>query len=413
MTEDRVCPVVDFDHHTAAHAADPVGAYQRLREHGPVVWTEAYGGFFVLTNHETVFDAARDDDLFSSGRHEGRDGLAIVIPEAPFAFHIPIEMDPPEFRSYREVLNKIISPRAMGEIQPTIDKFVTGFIDEIIETGEADLAFVAAVPAAVTVDWLGMDASEYKRYVDAMHTLIAEPPGSEQFIYARDVAVPWVEQTVRAHIAARREQPSDDATSALLAAEVNGAPMTDDEVYSMLELLITGGVSTTAALVTSALVWLSQHLDERQRLRDDPSLLPAAIEEFLRVFSPTQALARTVTRDTTFHGCPMQAGDRVLMSWASANRDPAQFDDPDELDLERRSNRHTAFGVGIHRCAGSHVARAMAVTTLGQILERLPDHTVDLDGLVTYPDQGLNTGYKSVPARFTPGERRAAPLWGD
>lgn len=413
MTEQPRCPIVHFDHHSAEHAADHVGAYRELREECPVAWTDAHGGFWVLSDYPSVFEASRDDDLFSSARSEhGGEGLAIIIPKAPTAFHIPIELDPPKFRSYRKVVNAVTSPAAVRQLTDVIDKFVTGFIDEIIETGEADLAFVAGVPAAVTVDWLGLDAAEYKRYVDAMHTLVSAPPDSAEYAYARDVAVPWVEKTVRTHIAARREQPTDDATSAFLAAEVDGRTMTDDEIYSILELLISGGVGTTASLVTQALVWLYQNPGERQRLIDDPSMIDVAVEEFLRVFSPTQALARTVTRDAEFQGVHLRAGDRALMSWASANRDPRQFDDPDEVDITRWPNKHMAFGLGIHRCAGSHLGRAMARAMIGQVLERMPDYIVGTEAIVPYPDQGTNAGYHSIPCSFTPGKRRLArPLF--
>lgn len=129
----------------------------------------------------------------------------------------------------------------------------------------------------------------------------------------------------------------------------------DDDI----ELLLAGGTVTTSSLVSQAMIWLYQHQDVRQRLIDQPELRERATEEFLRYFSPTQALARTVTTDVEFHRCSLQAGDRVLLAWASANRDPAGgFDDPDELDIERWPNRHVAFGVGVHRCVGSHIARA-------------------------------------------------------
>jgi cytochrome P450 len=169
-------------------------------------------------------------------------------------------------------------------------------------------------------------------------------------------------------------------------------------------------VGTTASLVSQTLVWLYQHQDVRADLIEHPEKLTRAIEEFLRYFSPTQALARTVATDAEFRGHCVYTGDRVLLAWASANRDPAQFADPDNLDIERWPNRHTAFGVGVHRCAGSHLGRAMASELLGQILERMPDYAVQLDGLQAYPHQGTNTGWRSIPATFTPGPRRGPVL---
>jgi hypothetical protein len=145
----------------------------------------------------------------------------------------------------------------------------------------------------------------------------------------------------------------------------------------------------------------------RRQLIDHPDMLPRAVEEFLRCFSPTQALARTVTIDVEFHSCPMRQGDRVLLSWASANRDPAVFEDPDTVDIERWPNRHAAFGLGTYRCAGAHIARILARTLLGRILERMPDYVIDTERLEPYLAQGVNAGYRQIPARFRPGRAAA------
>jgi cytochrome P450 len=195
--------------------------------------------------------------------------------------------------------------------------------------------------------------------------------------------------------------------SYLVQQEVDGRPITLDEVFSMVDLLIAGGTVTTANLVSQSLVWLYQHQDVRQRLIAQPELMDRAVEEFLRVFAPSQALARTIVKDVDFHGCPMRAGDRALLAWASANRDEAGgFEAPDEVDIERWPNRHTSFGIGVHRCAGSHLGRAMGRRLLTEVLTRMPDYVIDLDGVVPYAAQGANSGYTRVPATFTPGPRR-------
>ncbi len=173
----------------------------------------------------------------------------------------------------------------------------------------------------------------------------------------------------------------------------------------MVDLLLSGGVGTTASLVSNTVVWLHEHQEVRQDLVEHPEKMDRAIEEFLRFFSPTQGLARTVTKDTEFMGCPMKEGDRVLLSWASANRDGELFEAPDELDIERWPNRHTAFGIGVHRCAGAHLGRAMAKELLSQIINRMGDYEVDRSKLVRYPHQGTNNGWTEIPATFTPGPR--------
>ncbi|MDP3968297.1 MAG: cytochrome P450 [Nocardioides sp.] len=406
MSEPR-CPVAHFDHHSAEHAENHVEIYRKLREESPVAWTEAHGGYWVISAYKALFDASRNDDVFSSGRHDeyGGPGLSVTIPKAPTAFHIPIELDPPAFRPYRKAVNQVTAPAAVENLDEVIKHYVTGFLDTIIEEGSADLAIVASVPAAVTLHWIGLDPSQYQNYVDAMHTLVSAAPGSPEYVHAAEVAVPWVSKTVREHIAHRREHPADDATTHFINVEVDGRKMDDDEIYSILELVISGGVGTTASLVTQSLVWLFQNPEERQRLIDDPAMVDVAVEEFLRVFSPTQALARTIMEDTEFHGCPVRKGDRALLSWASANRDAEQFENPDAVDITRWPNRHVAFGLGIHRCAGSHLGKAMAREMIRQVLRRAGDYVVDMDNIVSYPDQGTNAGFHSIPVTFTPGER--------
>ncbi|MBV9206886.1 MAG: cytochrome P450, partial [Actinobacteria bacterium] len=371
MTVHQREPVAAFDHNSPEHSADPVGSYRALREKCPVAWTEAHGGYWVISGYDSVFEAARDDGVFSSARNSyGGEGLTVVIPKTPMHLHIPIEIDPPEFRQYRKLINPITSPTAVKRMQGLISKYTTWFIDEVIESGRCDLAQVIGVPSIVTVDWLGLPVSDWHRYARLHHAILAAVPGSAEYVQATTVDMPFCSQQMQEVITARRCEPREDVISYLIQQEVNDFPISEDEVFSMVELLLAGGVGTTASLVSQALVWLYQHRDVRADLIAQPDKLARAIEEFLRYFSPTQALARTVAHDASFHGCALYQGDRVLLAWASANRDAAQFSNPDTLDIERWPNRHTAFGVGIHRCAGSHLGRAMATELLRQILER-------------------------------------------
>jgi cytochrome P450 len=406
MPTSQRCPVVAFDHHSQAHAEDPVAGYRDLRMSAPVAWTEAHGGYWVLSDYASVFDAARDDDVFSSARHEEVSGLAILIPPSPVHLHIPIELDPPDFRKFRKIVNLITAPAAVARLEDKVEYYTTWFIDNVIETGEADFADVIGAIAILTIDWLGLPAEEWRRYAAAQHAVIAERPDSEAFQRAVKEELPYLAQQMREVIAARTAEPQDDVISMLVQQEVDGRPLTPDEVFGITDILVAGGTGTTASLVSQVLVWLYEHQDVRVRLAREPELLDRAIEEFLRVFTPQQALARTVMKDVEFHGCQMRAGDRVLMSWASANRDEAAFQDPDVIDIERWPNRHVTFGVGIHRCAGSHLARRMAHSLLSQILERMPDYVIDTSKLDLYPDQGVNVGYRRIPATFTPGPRR-------
>jgi cytochrome P450 len=407
--DDRRCPAVAFDHTSAQHSRDPVGAYRALREIGPVVRTQEHGGYFVATDYASVFAAARTEDIFSSARGpHGGDGLATVIPKVPVHLHIPVELDPPLSREYRKILNPVTAPVAIEAMLPRIKAWTTWFVDQVVESGECDLAAVIGVPAVVTLDWLGLSTEDWRRYSAALHAVLADRPGSPAHTRAVNVDLPWMTRQVREAIAARRAEPEDDIISWIVGASVNGEPINDDDAYSMVELLISGGVGTTASLVSQALVWMCRNPSVRDRVRERPALLDKAVEEFVRYFSPTQALARTVTRETELSGCPLHEGDRILLAWASATRDPKQFDDPDTLDIERWPNRHTGFGIGVHRCAGSHLGRAMARELLRQVITRMPDYQVDFDALEAYPSQGVNSGWQRIPTRFTPGRRLGA-----
>ncbi|MFW6773883.1 cytochrome P450 [Nocardioides sp. CPCC 205120] len=404
-TADR-SPVVEFDHNSDAHSDDPAGSYRRLRTEHPVAWTEAHGGYWVLSGYDAVFEAARDDYTFSSARNSyGGEGLSVVIPKTPAPFHIPIEVDPPEFKKWRKLINPITAPAAVERMEQLVQHYVTAFIDDIIEVGECDMTSVIGVPAIVTVDWLGLPIEHWRTYASAFHALLVAVPGTEEFDRAVTQDLPMLEEITRKVIADRTADPKDDIISYLVQQEVDGRRVTSDEVFAMVDLLLSGGVGTTASLVSNTVVWLYQHPDVRQDLIDHPEKLERALEEFLRYFSPTQALARTVTTDVEFQGADMKEGDRVLIAWSSANRDAQQFDDPDEIDIERWPNRHTAFGIGAHRCAGSNLGRAMAKELLSQFLTRMGDYVVDLDQLERYPHQGTNTGWQRIPATFTPGPR--------
>ncbi|MEU8802971.1 cytochrome P450 [Spirillospora sp. NPDC048819] len=407
MSTPRRCPAIDFDHNSQAHADDTVGSYRAIRTSTPIAWTEAHQGYWVLSDYASVFEAARDDETFSSRRTPyGGEGLAVVIPKTPMHLHIPIELDPPEFRTFRKIVNRVTAPAAVERMRAKIDHYTTWFIDQVIETGECDFTDVIGVPAIVTVDWLGLDAEDWKRYSTAHRATLSGVPGSPEFQQAVEVDLPELSERMQRTITARREAPADDIISYLVQQEIDGRPITDEEVFAMTELLVAGGTGTTASLVSQALVWLYRHPDVRQTLIDHPEKLERAVEEFLRYFSPTQALARTVVQDRDFRGCPMKTGDRVLLAWASANRDESVFENADEIDIERWPNRHTSFGVGVHRCVGSHLGRAMSHALISQLLERMPDYTIDLDALERYPQQGTNVGFRSIPARFTPGPRR-------
>ncbi|MGH8862512.1 MAG: cytochrome P450/oxidoreductase [Jatrophihabitantaceae bacterium] len=388
--------------------ADPVGYYADFRERCPVGHTDAHGGFFYTTRYADVARIARDDEAFSSARSDhGGTGVGIVIPKGHGLEQYPIELDPPASVDYRELINPLLTPAAVDALEPMIARHAAGIVDEFVEHGSCDFVrdLTNPLPAAVTLDWLGFPESDRPRLAGPIHDIFAALAGSERAMRGA-AGLGYMDRRIRELIRERRAEPRDDATSSLVAGRrADGSEFSEDDLVSVIGLLIAGGVDTTTSLTGWTLVHLSTHPDQRRRLIESPDLLDAATDEFLRAFTPAQAMARTLTSDASVGGCPMPAGDRVLIPWVAANHDPSVFPAPREVRLDRDASRHLAFGIGTHRCAGAHLARAMFRAMMTQVLTRLPDYEVLVDGLVPYPTQGNQTGWDAIPAVFTPGTR--------
>ncbi|WP_285703435.1 cytochrome P450 [Microtetraspora sp. NBRC 16547] len=403
---------VDFDHHSALCTEDPVAYYESFREGCPVGRTAAHGGYVYTTRYADVVRVARDDGTFSSSRAAaGPDRVAIVIPSGPGLEQYPIELDPPRSTEYRDLINPLLTPDTVDRLRPMIARHATRIVDEFVELGSADFVrdLTNPLPAAVTLDWLGFPEEDWAPLAGPIHDIFAAPADSDRARRGAEGLV-HMERRIRELVRLRREEPADDAVSHLVAQRrPDGEPFGEDELVSVIGLLIAGGVDTTTSLTGSVLVHLSRNPDQRRRLIESPDLLETATEEFLRAFAPSQSMARTALADTEIGGCPVRAGERVLIPWVAANHDPAVFPDPAEIRLDRDATRHLSFGIGTHRCAGAHLARAMFREMVTQVLTRLPDFTVLEEGLIAYPTRGNQSGWDAIPAVFTPGPRRGTP----
>jgi cytochrome P450 len=399
---------VDFDHYSADYAERWREINARNRQHCPVAFTEAHGGFWQLSRYTDVAAAARDDDTFSSwypnpdGTHNG-----VTIPTGPMR-QVPIEMDPPEFIAYRKLLNPAFSPATAERWEPYLRRVATFCVDQFIETGHCDLVTDLAnpVPAIFTMELLGLPKDNWRSFSDATHAMVHHPQDSPEFAAALGELGALMGQVFQT-VALRREQPTDDLISTLVTARIDGEPLSDERLSQIITLVIMGGVDTTGSLLSSVLQWLAHHPETRQRLADQPELMPRAIEEFLRYFAPVQTLGRTATRDCVIGGQHIAAGERVSLSWSSANFDEDSFGSPDELQLDRFPNRHQTFGVGLHRCLGSNFARTEFKVMLEEVLRRLPDFVIG-EGAERYSSIAIVNGWVTLPATFTPGKREGA-----
>src|SRR4051812_1117547 len=347
----------------------------------------------------------RDEATFSSRHLTADDGVrfgGVNIPEAPYENAL-VEMDPPEWNAFRRVLNPMFAPGAIARLHPDLERFADDAIDACSATGAVDFVLDVAnpVPAQATLAFLGLELDDWPRFAEPAHEVVYTRPGTPEFQRAVD-GQQWMFETLTAAVADRRESPRDDNLSRIVHADIDGRTFADGEVVSLLGTIINGGVDTTTALFANAIEYLDRNHDLRGRLIERPDLIPAATEEFLRYFSPVQAFARTVAHDTELGHQQLQRGDRVLMCFASANRDEEEFPEADTFVAERQPNRHVAFGIGKHRCIGSTLARAEFTTMLATTLRRIPDFVVDRAATVRYPSLGIVNGYVSMPATFTP-----------
>ncbi|CAN5406287.1 cytochrome P450 [soil metagenome] len=400
MSSQTRCPI-DFDHHSQAFAADPWTQLHELRETCPVAYSESYGGFWVLTSYADIKMVAGDDVRFSSAQ-----GLTVPDKKNRGQRSIPAEMDAPDFLWFRRILHPMLSPAAVDRITPVIERFVHGAIDNVIETGSCDFVHDLAdpVPAMSTLYKLGIPVERWKDISAPLHQVVfmrQDNPARAEVI----VQLAMVADLLYETIAARRESPRDDMISYLLGSSVDGRPVTDEEVKEMAYLTIQGGFDTTGSAISNALIQLDRDRDARTRLINDPSLMVAATEEFLRFEAPQVALARTAMVDAVIGGKEIKAGDKLLLVWASGNRDAEAFENPDELQLDRFPNRHMTFGLGAHRCLGSNLARRQIELTLNGVLRRMPDYEINLDAATRPETVGIVYGMFDLPATFSPGTR--------
>jgi cytochrome P450 len=371
-----------------------------------VAWSSKYGGFWVVTGYDELAAVVRDDQTFSSANIAGTPQQGLTVPGQPKSMAtVPQELDPPEFLVYRRLLNPYFSPAAAAKWTPLLEDVTTACLDEVIESGNIDFVLDLANPvtAIFTLRFLGVPTTDWEHWARPFHDAASCVPGTPERAAAL-AALQDVTEQLRELVLERRARPADGLVSDLANATLDGELLPLERVVGAAFLTLAGGVDTTTALTADALHWLAAHPHERVRLAEDPALIKSACEEFLRYFAPVQALARTAMCPVELGGQQIAPGDRVLLSWAAANRDETVFPEPDQLLIDRLPNRHTSFGLGAHRCIGSNYARESFAIMLRAVLNRMPDYVIDAEA---QPNSsiGLVNGWVNLPAHFSPAPR--------
>jgi cytochrome P450 len=376
----------DFDHLDPRWVNDPFPIWEGLRKQCPIAHTDRFMGVYFPSRYEDVRAVAYDTEHFSTRRIIVRETPPPRIP-AP-----PITSDPPEHRPHRMVLLPPFTPDAMKKLEPRARLLCNELIDKFINRGSCDAAveYAQEIPARLIAHLLGLpetDGDLYRRWIK----MVLEDGITDMAAVIQ--ATTEMQTYFMEHIHARQEQPGDDLISYLNNVEFNGQKLTPDNVLGSLRLLLIAGIDTTWSGIGSCIWHLAKTPEDRRRLVADPSLMPTAIEEFLRAYAPV-TMAREVVKETEINGCTFRPGEMVLLSFPAANRDPAMFPDADKVVIDRKENRHAAFGLGIHRCVGSNLARLEMTVAVEELLKRIPEFS--LAGPVTW-SEGTVRGPRTLP----------------
>jgi cytochrome P450 len=387
----------DFEIFDDAFVRDPYPVWKDLREQGcPFARTERRQVTYMPTTFDGVRGIANDIENWSS--------FSVTVTPTPTAYddegnrlRSVITTDPPDHTPERRLMLPFFSPKSVERYREHTQELCRRLIREFIEEGRADLAeqYARQIPPRIIAAILGIDperAGEFTTWVQGALELGLQDDEIREH-YAEIIRNFFVGE-----IKDRMENPGDDLISFLLGAEIDGRPVGMHVIRGNIGLMLIAGIDTTWSSIGSALWHLATHPEDRQRLVDDPDLIPTAIEEFLRAYSPV-TMARVATQDTVLGDREVKQGERVMLTFPAANRDPEIFERPEEVIIDRERNRHVAFGAGIHRCLGSNLARMEMTVAIEEFLKMVPEFEIEDPDQVTWAG-GQVRGPRHIPVTF-------------
>jgi cytochrome P450 len=381
----------DFD------PAGPQAVYDMLRAHSPVLRTDQGGT--IIARHEDVEFALRNADIFSSDMEAVSIGNVRPL--------IPLQINPPEHVKYRRLLDPLFAPKQVALLENDVRKLSNQLIDDFIGSGECEFnsAFAIPLPCTVFLRLLGLPLEDLDLFLELKDNII-RPNGEAAQMPEEEFTRIQAETGQRIYayfdkvLDERERQPRDDMLTGFLEADVDGNRLTREDILDICYLFLLAGLDTVTASVGCMVSYLAQHPEQRQRLVEDPSQIPGAVEELLRWETPVPGVPRVVAEDVELSGERLEAGERVTVLLGSANIDERGFPQPSDVDFERPANRHLAFGGGVHRCLGSHLARLELRVALEQLHERIPDYSIKPGETPQYT-MGIRA-VEHLPLVFTP-----------
>jgi len=384
----------------------PHDQFDRLRAEAPVYWHPEPDdvGFWALTKHADVRAVSHDHDTYSA--EVGGTFIPTADEESLAQLRLAIlNMDPPKHNRYRRLVSSGFTPRMITALVDQIERRAAAVIDGVCEKGEVEFVeeIAAQVPVQMICQMIGLEPEVWPRMFEISNQLVGsrDDPDYQELPGGPEAAAMEIYALCDAVAADRRASPRDDIMTALVQAEVEGERLDDFELNMFFVTLVVAGNETTRNLINHSMIALIDNPDQAQRLRDDPSLWDTATDEMLRFGSSIHNFRRTATCDTEVRGVPIKEGEKVVLYYASANRDEEVFADPHTFDVGRTPNDHLAFGGGgVHYCLGASLARAEIRATMRQIVERLPD--LELAGEPDRLHSDFVNGIKTMPVRFTP-----------
>ena len=384
----------------ATMAANPQPTFKMLRDEMPVL-SMAMGANpgVLLSRKEEIDFALRHTEIFSSNM----DAVDLKN-KRPM---IPLQIDPPEHKKFRKLLDPIFAPRKMAAMDQEVADLVNQLIDGFIARGEVDFAkeFSVPFPSQVFLTLLGLPLDELDTFLTMKDGIIrpehvtgthqGSPEAGEYQQKIADSVYEYFEKVLDE----REKEPRDDLLSHFLSAEMDGDRLSREDILDICFLFLIAGLDTVTATLDCMFSFLAQHPEHRRQLSENPDIIPNAIEELLRWETPVMMVSRVAVQDVELAGCPVHKGDHAIVMIGSANTDEAEFPDADDVRFDREVNRHIAFGGGIHRCLGSHLARLELRVALREWHKRIPEYEVEPDHELVY-----TTGIRSIdhfPMRFT------------